>query len=180
VTEGNRGIGLAIALGFAAQGAKAAICGRDLDALAQSKKAIEACGVQAAAVAVDLFTAKACELAVAATVEAFGGLDILVNNASTNISGQFETLNDEQLMERFMGKTLASMRCCRAALPHLRSANGGRIICSGGASVRSVRKTSLPSGLGCPAQCPISTTVRRSQNTERYSSSQSITARLYL
>jgi 3-oxoacyl-[acyl-carrier protein] reductase len=148
VTGGNRGIGLAIALGFAAEGANVAICGRDQDALARAKQAIEACGVQAAAVAVDLFTASGCEQAVMSAVDAFGGLDVLVNNASTNIGGQLESLNDDQLMERFLGKTLASMRCCRTALPYLRKADGGRIICIGGASARSAGKTSLPSGLG--------------------------------
>ncbi len=148
VTGGNRGIGLAIALAFAAEGANVAICGRDQSALAKSKQDIEACGVKAVAVAVDLFTASGCERAVAATVEAFGGLDVLVSNASTNIVGQLETLTDEQLLERIMGKTLASMRLCRAALAYLRKANGGRIVCIGGSSARSVNKNSLPSGLG--------------------------------
>lgn len=148
VTGGNRGIGLAIALAFAAEGANVCICGRDQDALSRAKRSIEECGVRAASVNIDLFTASGCERAVAATVEAFGGLDILVNNASTNVGGQLETLADEQLVERFMGKTLAAMRCCRAALPHLRNTDGGRIICIGGSSARSAGKTSLPSGLG--------------------------------
>ena len=148
VTGGNRGIGLAIALAFAAEGANVAICGRDESALAKARQDIEARGVKAVAVAADLFTASGCELAVSTAVEAFGGLDILINNASTNVGGQLETLSDEQLIERFMGKTLASMRCCRAALPHLRKAAGGRVICIGGAAARFAAKTSLPSGLG--------------------------------
>lgn len=148
VTGGNRGIGRAIALAFADEGANVAIVGRDTDALAKVKGEIEANGVKALAIAADLFTAEGCARAVNETAEAFGGLDVLVNNASTAVSGGLETLTDDQLMERLIGKTLAYMRCCRAALPWFRKAKGGRIICIGGSAARTASKTSLPSGLG--------------------------------
>ena len=54
VTGGNRGIGLAIALGFAGEGANVAICGRDQAALAEAEGKIKAKGVKAKAVAVDM------------------------------------------------------------------------------------------------------------------------------
>jgi hypothetical protein len=60
-----------------------------------------------------LFTAAGCSSAVQAPVDAFGGLDVLVNNASTAVSGNVETLDDNGLMERLTGKTLAYMRCRR-------------------------------------------------------------------
>ncbi len=148
VTGGNRGIGLGIALAFAEEGANVVVCGRDTAALADAQAKIAAKGVKAKAVAVDLFTAEGCKAAVQAAVDAFGGLDILVNNASTNISGNIETLDDEGLMERLNGKTLAYMRCCRAALPHLRRSSRGRVICIGGAAARHAGATALPSALG--------------------------------
>jgi 3-oxoacyl-[acyl-carrier protein] reductase len=148
VTGGNRGIGRGIALAFADEGANVAIVGRDKDALARVKGEIEAKGVKALAIAADLFTAEGCIQSVEETAAAFGGLDVLVNNASTSVSGGLETLTDEQLMERLTGKTLAYMRCCRAALPWMRKAGGGRIICIGGGAARKASKTSLPSGLG--------------------------------
>jgi NAD(P)-dependent dehydrogenase (short-subunit alcohol dehydrogenase family) len=148
VTGGNRGIGRAIALAFAGEGANVAIVGRDTEALATVKGEIEATGVKALTIAADLFTADGCSRAVNETAAAFGGLDVLVNNASTNVGGQLETLTDEQLMERLMGKTLGSMRCCRAALPWFRKAGGGRVVCIGGSAARLAGKTSLPSGLG--------------------------------
>ena len=148
VTGGNRGIGKAIALAFAGEGANVAICGRDQTALEAAKDEIAARGARAATVAADLFTADGCQAAVAAATDAFGALDVLVNNASTNIGGRLETLSDEQVMERINGKTLASMRCCRAALPYLRASGRGRVICIGGSSARNVGVDGLPSGLG--------------------------------
>jgi len=148
VTGGNRGIGLAIALAFAEEGANVAVCGRDKVALAEAEAMLAAKGVKAKAVAVDLFTAEGCLAAVAAPVEAFGSLDVLVNNASTSVSGNIETLDDAGLMERLNGKTLAYMRCCRAALPHLRKSGRGRVICIGGTALRHAGPTTLPSALG--------------------------------
>ena len=51
-------------------------------------------------------------------------------------------------MERLTGKTLAYMRCCRAALPYLRKSPRGRVICIGGSAVRQAGATALPSALG--------------------------------
>jgi NAD(P)-dependent dehydrogenase (short-subunit alcohol dehydrogenase family) len=148
VTGGSRGVGLGIALAFAEEGANVAICARDKAALAEAEAKIAAKGVKAKAVSVDLFTAEGCTSAVQAAIDAFGGLDVLVNNASTAISGNIETLDDEGLMERLKGKTLAYMRCCRAALPHLRKSGRGRVICIGGSAARHANATALPSALG--------------------------------
>jgi NAD(P)-dependent dehydrogenase (short-subunit alcohol dehydrogenase family) len=148
VTGGNRGIGLAIALAFAEEGAKVAICGRDRSALDKARLAIAAHGGQVEAFVTDLFTAEGCAKVVGDAAAALGCLDILISNASTNISGKLETLSDDALMERVMGKTLATMRCARAALPHLRISGQGRIICIGGTSARTPAARSLPSGLG--------------------------------
>jgi len=148
VTGGNRGIGLGIALAFAEEGANVVVCGRDKAALAEAETKLLAKGVKAKAVSVDLFTAEGCITAVQTAVDTLGGLDILVNNASTAVSGNVETLDDNGLMERLQGKTLAYMRCVRAALPHLRKAKGGRVICIGGGAARHAGATALPSALG--------------------------------
>src|SRR5262245_59465885 len=60
VTGGNRGIGLAIALAFAGEGANVAVCGRDKAALADAEAKIAGKGVREKAVSVDLFTAAGC------------------------------------------------------------------------------------------------------------------------
>ncbi len=148
VTGGNRGIGLAIALAFAEHGAHVAICARDEAVLEAARGRIAERGVRTASIVTDLFTAEGCKRAIAGAVEALGGLDVLVNNASTNVNGRLEDLSDEALMERLTGKTLASMRCARAALPHLRKSASGRIVCIGGTSARAPEQASLPGGLG--------------------------------
>ena len=148
VTGGNRGIGREIALAFAREGANVAIVGRDEAALAATAGELEGQGVRAHAIRADLFTAEGCARAVDETAGVFGGLDVLVNNASTAIGGPFESLSDDQLMERLNGKTLAYMRCCRQALPWMRQAGGGRMILIGGGAARRAAAGSLTSGLG--------------------------------
>ena len=159
ITGGSRGIGFALAQGFAAEGARVAICGRDRGRLNEAVAALNAMGAQAVGIQADLFRAEDCARAVADTVAAFGRLDVLVNNASTNVDKtpkSLEDATDEQVMERFMGKTMGAIRCTRAAMPHLRAAGAGRIVCIGGMAARAVQRgaerpgagSGLPQGLG--------------------------------
>lgn len=159
ITGGSRGIGFALAQGFAAEGARVAICGRDRGRLDEAVAVLNAMGAQAVGIQADLFRAEDCARAVADTVAAFGRLDVLVNNASTNVDKtpkSLEDATDEQVMERFMGKTMGAIRCTRAAMPHLRAAGAGRIVCIGGMAARAVQRgaerpgagSGLPQGLG--------------------------------
>ncbi|NDH54795.1 MAG: SDR family NAD(P)-dependent oxidoreductase, partial [Betaproteobacteria bacterium] len=72
VTGGNRGLGRAIALAFAAEGARVAICGRDLAALEATAVELRALGAQCLAVRADLSQAGECERTVNAAAAAFG------------------------------------------------------------------------------------------------------------
>lgn len=120
---------------------------------------MDAAGAECLAVAGDLREAEVCARIVDETAAAFGRLDALVNNASPVVDRTPESLEDAtdaEVMARVMGKTLVAVRCSRAALPHMRRAGGGRILCIGGTSARSVfRKgelpltgSTLPQGLG--------------------------------
>ena len=159
VTGGSRGIGLALARGFAGEGARVAICSRDPGRLAESAAELRAAGAECLPLAADLFDPEACRRVVDDTAAAFGRLDVLVNNASTSVDrtpASLEEATDAQLTERFMGKTMAALRCSRAAIPHMRRGGGGRIVCIGGSSARSVFRgdelpgagSGLPQGLG--------------------------------
>jgi NAD(P)-dependent dehydrogenase (short-subunit alcohol dehydrogenase family) len=81
VTGASKGIGLAIATGMAESGAKVMLSSRKLDQLEAAASGIDGDTAVYAANAGDIDAARAC---VAATIERFGGLDILVNNAATN------------------------------------------------------------------------------------------------
>ena len=83
VTGGGAGLGYAIARAFARNGAQVVIAGRTQETLARAAAAIEKeCGAPALAVAADVAEPKDCERMVAAAVERFGAVDILVNNAA--------------------------------------------------------------------------------------------------
>jgi NAD(P)-dependent dehydrogenase (short-subunit alcohol dehydrogenase family) len=86
VTGGSHGIGRAIALGLADEGCHAVICARGEERLRKAAREIEAKGVRALPVAADITKAEDMERLVQATVEAFGRIDILVNNASAYVA----------------------------------------------------------------------------------------------
>ncbi len=160
VTGGSRGIGLEIARHFAAEGARVAICGRDADALTKAAASIRDAGGDVIAIQADLSDMQAANGFVDRAARALGRIDVLVNNASTNVDGspaRLEDATDSQILERITGKLMAAIRCSRAAIPHMRrGGGGGRIICIGGTSARSVTRsgpgpaarTELPQGLG--------------------------------
>ncbi len=83
VTGGGAGVGFAVARAFARRGASVAIAGRSIDTLAHSARAIEdACGREVLTIAADVAKAPDCERIVAATLDRFGALDVLINNAA--------------------------------------------------------------------------------------------------
>ncbi len=159
ITGASQGIGLALALAFAREGANIAICARTPDRLETAAQQIRALGVQCLAIATDLTAQDACQLMIDHAAAHFDRLDVLVNNASTNVDripASLEDASDSQLLERFMGKTMVAIKCARAAIPHMRRGGGGRIICIGGTAARSVFRggeqpgtgSGLPQGLG--------------------------------
>ena len=124
VTGGNGGIGLGMAKGLAEAGAFVMVAGRDAG---KNRRAVEALGAKADAVAVDMALEDGGAKAVAAAVQKFGRLDIVVNNAGTNIR---KAPQDYSLAEwhSVLNSNLTSMfTCCQAAYPHLRR-QGGKII----------------------------------------------------
>jgi len=124
VTGGNGGIGLGMAQGLVDAGASVMVAGRNEE---KNRRALEALGEKADAVALDLALENSGARAVAATVERFGRLDIVVNNAGTNIR---KAPQDYTLAEwhSVLNINLTSLfACCQAAYPHLRQ-RGGKII----------------------------------------------------
>ena len=139
VAGGSRGIGRAIALGFAECGASVSICARGAEALEAARGEIAARGVKAHAATCDLADADAVAAYIGAAAEALGGIDILVNNAS----GFGSTNNEAGWAVSISVDLLATVRASWAALPHLEQAGGGAIV-----NISSI------SGLGASARTP--------------------------
>src|SRR3954468_315703 len=94
VTGASRGIGRAIALRLAAEGAKVMLTARDSAKLRTAVDEIKAAGGAADSCALDLRETAAADQLVAATLKAFGGIDIVVNNAGATKRGDFFTLTN--------------------------------------------------------------------------------------
>ncbi|MET7142871.1 NAD(P)-dependent oxidoreductase [Xanthomonas sp. PPL139] len=131
ITGASRGIGLAIALRAARDGANVAIAAKSAvpnpklpGTIHSAAAAVEAAGGRALALKCDIREEEQVRAAVAATVAAFGGIDILVNNASAIwLRGALETpMKRFDLMQQVNAR--GSFLCAQACLPHLlRSAN---------------------------------------------------------
>ena len=126
VTGGARGIGLAIAERFVAAGVRVVIA--DLDGAA-AKAAAERLGENVAALVADVTRADHVERIVAAPVERWGRLDIVVNNAGiTGRSVPIHELTDEDWNKVIACDLTSVFLVCRAAVRHMLTAGGGRII----------------------------------------------------
>jgi NAD(P)-dependent dehydrogenase (short-subunit alcohol dehydrogenase family) len=125
VTGANRGIGAAIAMELAREGAHLCLVARDrakLDEVASAVLGIA--NVRAVVHAADLREPASAIDAVRTATDAFGRLDILVNNAGATKRADFFTLTDEDFMDGFALKFHGYVRMTRAAWPHLRNVNG--------------------------------------------------------
>jgi 3-oxoacyl-[acyl-carrier protein] reductase len=130
VTGGSRGIGAAIAKRLAAGGAKVAITyARGADAAAAVVKTIEGAGGKAIAIQAEASDAGAVKAAIEKTVAAFGGFDVLVNNAGTAIPRKFEEATLEELDRVIDINIRGTFIATQAALKHMNK--GGRIISIG-------------------------------------------------
>jgi NAD(P)-dependent dehydrogenase (short-subunit alcohol dehydrogenase family) len=124
VTGASSGIGRATALKFAGSGARVALVGRDGEALATVADEIEKNGGEAFAVAADVTREADAEQAVAATVDHFGGLDMLVNAAGGLSSGTLEETTFA-VWDGMMNVNLrAVFHLMQLAIPHLEKGQG--------------------------------------------------------
>jgi 3-oxoacyl-[acyl-carrier protein] reductase len=124
VCGGSRGIGRAIAEGFARAGAHVSVCARSPGPLEEARAAIASHGVTAHAAALDLGDGPAVARYIEDAAAALGGLDVLVNNASG--FGAQDT--EEGWAAGLNVDVLATSRASRAALPHLRKGTQASII----------------------------------------------------
>jgi len=129
VTASSRGIGRATAEILAAEGARIAICARTAAAVTRAAEQIRGrTGAEVLALEADVTRVEDIERIVARTVEAYGTVNILVNNAGGPPPGTFDTLGDSEWQAGFELTLLSVIRMTRAVLPHMRRAGGGAIV----------------------------------------------------
>ena len=131
VTGASRGIGRAIALRLAAEGARVVLTARDAAALVEARETIRAAGGEAYPMALDLRLAEAPAHLAAFALEVLGGIDIVVNNAGATKRGDFEALTEEDWRDGFALKFFGAVRLTRAAWPHLKKSRGSVLFISG-------------------------------------------------
>jgi len=120
VTGGSEGIGLETARLLVDEGAQVAVASRDPQAGAEA--------IGATPIAVDLSEAGAGERAVAAAIDALGGLDVLVNNVGVARIAGFEQLTEDDWQQSWNLNVMSYVRCILAALPALRESRAPAIV----------------------------------------------------
>lgn len=128
VTGGNGGIGLGMAKGMAAAGAAIMVAGRDTAKNAQAVKEIEALGAKAASFAIDVTKQAEIRALVADTVKRFGHVDVLINNAGTNIRKQPQDLAEAEWHTVIDTNLSSAFLCSQAVYPEMKKAGRGKII----------------------------------------------------
>ena len=136
VTGGSRGIGLAVARGLVAEGARVAVVARHEERL---RAAAAGLGPEVLAVPADTTDDAAVRTMVADVVDAWGGVDVLVNAAAQPAGGSvpaLEDITDAEVDADFDTKVLGYLRCARAAAPHMTAQGYGRIVNISGLNAR--------------------------------------------
>jgi NAD(P)-dependent dehydrogenase (short-subunit alcohol dehydrogenase family) len=128
VTGGSRGIGRAIAQAFAAEGARVAICARGGQALEDTAAQLSLTAGAVIARSVDVTDSAGVNAFVAEITQAWGGVDVLVNNAGQGRGGNLDTLTPEAILEHANILQMGHLRFVQAVVPHMRRQRWGRII----------------------------------------------------
>jgi 2-hydroxycyclohexanecarboxyl-CoA dehydrogenase len=134
VTGAGQGVGEGIALAFASEGAAIAALDIDPDTAESTAQACRERGADAVSVRADVADRASVAAAVASTVDALGGIQVLVNNAHRFTLGVPLVDTTDELMESsWRTATMGTLHCMQACLPHL-SVDGGKIVNIGSGS----------------------------------------------
>jgi 2-deoxy-D-gluconate 3-dehydrogenase len=123
VTGGNGGIGLGMALGLAAAGARVVVAGRNAQKSAAAAKELGGIAIE-----VDVLKESECKKLIRETAKQLGRLDILVNNAGINIRKQPEEYSLDEWRQVIDTNLTSAFACSQAAYPEMKKAGAGKII----------------------------------------------------
>lgn len=136
VTASSKGLGRESAIALAAEGANVVICARNEEALEKTAADIHATGANILAIPIDVTEVSAPQRLVAATVEQFGSLDILVANAGGPPATRALDVTDDALTMALNNNLATSIRLVQASVPHMKVKAWGRICLIASTSVK--------------------------------------------
>ena len=128
VTGAGQGIGRGVALALAKEGASVAVSGRTLAKCERVAEEVAATGAEVVAIACDVGDRAQVDELIERTVQRFGGLDVLVNNAQSSRQGLLAEVTDDDVEQCWRSGALGTLYAMQAALPHLRARGGGSIV----------------------------------------------------
>ncbi len=129
VGASSKGLGKAIALGLAYEGARVIICARDKQVLEQTADEIrEKTDTEVLAIPTDVSQPDQVESLINNTISHFGGIDILINNAGGPRIGRFYELSAKDYQDAVNLNLMSTINLCRAVVPSMRKQGDGRII----------------------------------------------------
>jgi NAD(P)-dependent dehydrogenase (short-subunit alcohol dehydrogenase family) len=128
VTGGTRGIGLALAEGFVLAGARVVVASRKADACEQTAQHLRGLGGRAIGVPTHLGEVDDLEKLVARTVEEFGGVDVVVNNAANALAQPVGKMTADALTKSYEVNLRGPVFLVQAALPHLKASSHAAVI----------------------------------------------------
>jgi 2-deoxy-D-gluconate 3-dehydrogenase len=131
VTGGNGGIGLGIARGLAQCGADLVVAGRNVDKNQAAVAELEALNARAISLVIDVTDPAQIEQMVARSAERFGGVDILVANAGTNVRKTPQDYTAEEWHHIIDTNLTSVFQCCQAVYPRMKQRGGGKIVTIG-------------------------------------------------
>lgn len=125
ITGASSGIGRELARQLAAQGANLALAARQADKLEELAQACRAQGAQALPIPTDVTDPEQCRALVERAAAAFGGVDVLINNAGITMWARLDEVSDVSIFEKIIRTNyLGSVYCTYYALPHLKRSRG--------------------------------------------------------
>jgi len=139
VTGGSSGLGRVIAERFGAAGAKVVLTGLESDAVGEATEQMRIAGYDVLGVTADVTRQEDVDALFRQTLDRFGQLDVLVNNAGRTHRGKIVDITPEQFRELLELNFLAVVRCTRAAVPHL-LAQRGHVVNVGSLAAKSASR----------------------------------------
>lgn len=137
VAGASKGLGYAVALELAREGARVAICSRDSERIKAAASAIESqTGERVHPIVADVASSEGAEGFVKEAASALGGLQVLVANAGGPKPATASTASDEEWLTALDLNFLSAVRMVRASLPFLKASPFGRIVCITSISVK--------------------------------------------